>query len=186
MYSSSHPIKGSQSFDLHVKGSGFPAYKFRRELEKQLAIVPRISDIPYRIDISVVETLTAAAYARDASATRAQAQLTAHYTVKQGNRTIATDQVYVTSSYPIIASDEFISKTAEKSAIVRTSINLAEDVAREIIRRLHRTEAPLKDTAPERPSLITDHEMSIFAPFDAGTPAATDPSDRLDLATPGY
>ncbi len=188
MYTSSsfNEKKELQAFDLHVKGEGFPAYKFRRELEKQLAIIPKFSNEPYRLDITVTEALSAATYARDASAVRAQVHLSAAYMLKQKDRLIANDTVYVISSYPIISSDEFISRTAEKSAVVRTSINLAEDVAREIIRRLQRSEVPLNDVVKTPEPLITDSEVSIFESFDPTSPYALDPMDTLDLATPGY
>lgn len=186
MYTSTVDQKGVQNFEIHIKGEGFPAYKFRRELEKQLAIVPKISNESYRLDITVTESLSAATYARDASVARAQVTLAANYALKQNSRSIASDTVYAISSYPIISADEFISRTAEKAAVVRTSISLAEDVAREIIRRLQRTEAPLKDVKKQPETSIIDDEMSIFTPYDKANPNAIDPVDALDLATPGY
>lgn len=186
MYTSVVDTKEVQNFDIHIKGEGFPAYKFRRELEKQLAIMPRISNDTYRLDITVTEALSAATYAKDASVARAKATLTANYVLKQKDRQIAADKVYVVSSYPIISADEFISRTAEKAAVVRTSISLAEDVAREIIRRLQRTEIPLKDVTTRPESSIVDDEVSFFTPFDRNNPNAIDPIDSLDLATPGY
>jgi len=150
MYSSNYGPEVGQPFDLHIKGSGYSTYKFRRELEKQLALAPYMQSTPYRLDIVVAESLSGTTFAQDATITRAKANLSATYTLKTGNRIIATDQLAVTSSYPITATDEFFTKSAQKSASTRTAISLAEEVAREIVRRLHRSESPLQDTLPKK------------------------------------
>ena len=42
----------------------------------------------------------------------------------------------VTTSYPVVATDEFITRNADQAAITRAAIALAEDVARDVNRLL--------------------------------------------------
>lgn len=133
-----------QAFDLHIKGNGYSTYKFRREMEKQLAIIPKFDNEDYQLKMTVSEVRTVAAQQHDASVTRKLSTLNAvcviskkvilpgtnrpHYTP------ITTSSVSVTSSYPITPRDEYVSRVAETAASTRTAITLAQDSVRDILK----------------------------------------------------
>lgn len=135
-----------QAFELHIKGEGYSTYKFRRELEKQLAIVPKFDDEIYQLNIHVKETRSVAAQRHDASITRKLSTLSANCLIAKvvppvtGNKPqyipITTSSVNVTSSYPLTPSDEFVSRNAETAASTRTAISLAQDSTRDILRAI--------------------------------------------------
>lgn len=129
----------SQTICLTVKGDGFFAYKFRRELEKQLAIVPRLSSKEYTLSVTLTESKSAATYAEDATITRSQITVNADYRLRHGNDAAGQFKNEITTSYPVVASDEFITRNADQAAISRAAIALAEDVARDV-NRLIRTD----------------------------------------------
>ncbi|MBX3457815.1 MAG: hypothetical protein KF820_05585 [Candidatus Paracaedibacteraceae bacterium] len=126
----------TQAICLTVKGDGFFAYKFRRELEKQLAILPRLNNQEYKLAITLSETKAAATYAEDASITRSQITVHASYQLRHMDRAIGEFKNEVTTSYPVVATDEFITRNADQAAITRAAIALAEDVARDVNRLL--------------------------------------------------
>ncbi len=129
----------TQAVCLTVKGDGFFAYKFRRELEKQLAIIPRLNDQEYKLSLILTESKAAATYAEDATVTRSQITVHANYQIRYNDRAVGEFKNEVTTSYPVVASDEFITRNADQAAITRAAIALAEDVARDV-NRLLRTE----------------------------------------------
>lgn len=126
--------QGKQPFTLSVKGEGYPAYVFRREIEKQLALIPQLSDDTYRVDIQLTGTEEAATYAQNATITRMNVNLSAAYTIstKEGNRVSQSRSII--TSYPVIPRDEFISKSADVTIKTRAMITLAQEVALEIVR----------------------------------------------------
>ncbi len=126
----------TQAICLTVKGDGFFAYKFRRELEKQLAIIPRLNNNEYKLSLTLTETKTAATYAEDASITRSQISVYATYQLRQKDRAVGEFKNEITTSYPVVATDEFITRNADQAAITRAAIALAEDVARDVNRLL--------------------------------------------------
>jgi hypothetical protein len=126
----------SQAICITVKGNGYTTYKFRRELEKQLALIPRLNKHGYRLTVDLTETKTAAIYAQDATITRSQLTVTARYDLKQDGQNFTQYSNEVTTSYPVTAQDEFITRNADQAADVRVAICLAEDVARDIGRLL--------------------------------------------------
>jgi hypothetical protein len=134
MYCGDH--SQTQAICLTVKGNGYTAYKFRRELEKQLAIMPRFDTHGYRLDIHLIESKSAASYAQDATITRGQVRVSAHYTLKQDGQGFTQYANDITTSYPVIATDEFITRNADRAAATRVAIALAEDVARDVNRLL--------------------------------------------------
>lgn len=146
-----------QNFELHVTGSGYPTYKFRREIEKQLDFIPQFDNETYILNISVTEVQTAASYQQDASITRKLSNLIANCLIlkKQknpnpglpNNQPISTLTVNVETSYPLTPTDEFVSRNADKAASTRTAITLAEDLSRDILRVL-KERAIFHETAP--------------------------------------
>lgn len=134
MYCGDH--SQTQAICLTVKGNGYTAYKFRRELEKQLAIMPRFNTHEYKLNIHLIESKSAASYAQDATITRSQVRISAHYALKQDGQDFAQYTNDITTSYPVIATDEFITRNADRAAATRVAIVLAEDVARDINRLL--------------------------------------------------
>lgn len=125
---------GKQPFTLAIKGDGYPTYIFRREMEKQLALIPRLNDKDYRIDVTVTGSQVAGAIAQDATISRVNLSYSATYKIsqKEGNSTQQTSRV--TSSYPVVPRDEFVSRNADMDATSRIMISLAQEVALEIIR----------------------------------------------------
>jgi LPS-assembly lipoprotein len=126
----------TQAICITVKGEGYTAYKFRRELEKQLAIMPRFNNHDYKLNISLTETKSAASYAQDATITRSQIVVTATYELKQDGKHYGRYTNEITTSYPVVATDEFITCNADKAAENRSAISLAEEVARDVNRLL--------------------------------------------------
>lgn len=127
-----------QKFDLHVQGTGYTAYKFRRELEKNLAPLPQMTRKPVRIDISVTEGIGSTLIAIDSTTTRMQTTLSATYTLRIGNESVGSESTNSVTSYPITAVDEFITKTSQAAATNRTAKDLSQDLAREIMIHLNK------------------------------------------------
>jgi LPS-assembly lipoprotein len=125
-----------QGFDLHIKGEGYSTYKLRRELEKNLAYVPKFDEATYRLDVTVTETRQAVVFARDASVTRNQETLLANYSVSQGGKTLLTSTASVVTSYPLTPSAEYVTRVAEGAASRRSAIALAEEISRDVLRQL--------------------------------------------------
>lgn len=133
-----------QAFELHIKGNGYSTYKFRREMEKQLAIIPKFDNEEYQLKITVTEVRTVAAQQHDASVTRKLSTLTTvcdisrKITLPDTNKPqytpITTSTVSVTSSYPITPRDDYVSRVAETAASTRTAITLAQDSVRDILK----------------------------------------------------
>ncbi len=126
----------TQPICITVKGDGYTAYKFRRELEKQLAIIPRFNNHNYRLNLTLTETKSAASYAQDATITRSQTTVSVTYELKQDGKNYGTYTNELTTSYPVVSADEFITCNADKAAETRVAILLAEDVARDVNRLL--------------------------------------------------
>ena len=132
-----------QSFILKVKGEGYPAYIFRREIEKQLALIPRLSLHTYQIDIQLAGTEEAATYAQTAAVTRMRTTLSATYTISCKNgaplsfsESIISPSHSIVTSYPVIAHDEFISRNADITVKTRAMISLAQEVSLGILGNL--------------------------------------------------
>lgn len=123
-----------QPLVLHFKGEGAAAYKFRRELEKQLSIVPKFDEKTYQIDLTLAEAKSASTYAQDATITRTQITMTAIYTIRMNDQTIARGSNDLTTSFPVISSDAFATQNADIAAANRVAISLAEEVSRDILR----------------------------------------------------
>ena len=122
-----------QSFVLSVKGNGYATYTFRREMEKQLALIPRLSNETYRIDVGLTGSQAAAAVNPDATIGRLNSTYNAQYRIstKGGKSFVRTNSV--TSSYPVVPRDEFVTKNADVAATVRLMLSLAQEVALEIV-----------------------------------------------------
>ena len=54
--------KPPQRYILKINGSGYAAYKFRRELEKQLALMPKVNDNAYVITVTLTESYISTTY----------------------------------------------------------------------------------------------------------------------------
>lgn len=126
----------AQAICLTVKGDGYLAYKFRRELEKQLALMPHFNNHEYKLNINLAENKLAASYAEDATITRSQIMVTASYELKQNGQKYGQYTNQITTSYPVIVSDEFVTRNADNAASTRVAIALAEQVASDINRLL--------------------------------------------------
>ena len=126
----------TQAICLTVKGDGFFAYKFKRELEKQFAIMPRLSPQEYKLFVTLTELKSAATYAEDATITRSQITVSAAYQLRHADQAVGEFKNEISTSYPVVASDEFITKNADQAAITRSAIALADDVARDVNRLL--------------------------------------------------
>jgi hypothetical protein len=128
-----------QHFTLKINGAGYSAYKFRKELEKQLALTPKINDRSYTIKILLSEGYVPVAYGADATVSRSQVQATATYEIRENNRPIATGSVTSYSSYILNYSEEFSTRSAQAAASERTLINLSEELTREIMLKIRMT-----------------------------------------------
>lgn len=137
-----------QQFVLKVSGTGYSAYKFRRELEKQLTLTPRVNDRPYILKVSVSEGYVPLAYGTDATVSRNQIQATATYAIEEGTQTLAKGTATAYSAYILNYTEEFSTRSAQAAARERTLINLAEELAREVMLKI-RTAAEPQST--ERP-----------------------------------
>lgn len=125
-----------QKFALKINGSGYSAYKFRRELEKQLAMTPKVNDRAYVLAVSVSEGYLPVAYGTDATVSRSQIQATAHYTLQEGAQAIARGDVTACSSYILNYTEEFSTRSAQAAASERTLISLAEELSREVMLKI--------------------------------------------------
>ncbi len=125
-----------QKFTLKISGSGYSAYKFRRELEKQLALTPQVNDKAYVLTISVSEGYVPIAYGTDATISRSQIQARATYTLYDCSQMIAKGAVTSYSSYTLNSTQEFSTRSAQAAASERTLINLAEELSREIMLKI--------------------------------------------------
>jgi len=131
-----------QKFVLKINGSGYAAYKFRRELEKQLAWTPKVNGKAYVLTVSVSEGHVPIAYGADATVSRSQIQATASYTLQESAQTIAKGNVTAYSTYILNYTEEFSTRSAQAAASERTLINLAEELSREVMLKIR--------VAPER------------------------------------
>ncbi|MBX9804609.1 MAG: hypothetical protein K2Y18_02520 [Alphaproteobacteria bacterium] len=125
-----------QRFNLKINGTGYSAYKFRRELEKQLALTPRVNNKAYIVSITVNEGYVPIAYGSDATVSRSQIQATANYKIYDGNKFRAQGTVTAYSSYILNYTEEFSTRSAESAASERTILSLSEEVAREIMLKI--------------------------------------------------
>lgn len=123
-----------QPFTLKVTGDGYATYVFRREMEKQLALVPRLSDDTYKVEVNLVGTEEAASYAQNATITRVNLDISARYRIFTANKEPVVQSSTITTSYPVIPRDEFISRSAHMTIKTRTMATLAQEVALEIAR----------------------------------------------------
>lgn len=133
-----------QKFNLKVSGTGYSTYKFRRELEKQLALTPKINDKTYVLSVTLSEGYVPIAYGTDATISRSQVQATANYSIFEQEHTIAKGAVTSYSSYILNYTEEFSTRSAQAAASERTLINLSEELSREIMLKIR--------SAPERES----------------------------------
>jgi len=125
-----------QTFKLKVNGTGYSTYKFRRELEKQLALTPKINDKAYVVTIAVSEGYVPIAYGTDATISRSQVQATATYSIYDGAKLIAKGVVTAYSSYILNYTEEFSTRSAQAAASERTLISLAEELSREMMLKI--------------------------------------------------
>lgn len=128
--------EGQQVFDVHVKGDGYSTYKFRRELEKNLAYTPKFDNEKYRLDVTITETKTAVTYRTDASVTRNQETLSAVCLISRKGQTLATSSGTIVTSYPLTPAAEYVTRVAEDAASNRSAVALAEDISRDILRQI--------------------------------------------------
>lgn len=126
-------LAGKQSFILSVKGNGYSTYTFRREMEKQLALIPRLSDETYQINISLAGEQAAAAVNPDATVGRLSSTYNAHYRISTKSGKSIAKLNTVTSSYPVVPRDEFVTKNADTAATLRLMLSLAREVALEVV-----------------------------------------------------
>lgn len=143
-----------QKFNLSITGTGYSAYKFRRELEKQLALTPKINNNAYNITISLSEGYVPIAYGTDATISRSQVQTTATYSIQQGRISFASGVVTSYSSYILNYTEEFSTRSAQTAASERALINLAEELSREIMLKIR--SLPEVEEKPQQ-SIDKDH-----------------------------
>lgn len=149
-----------QRFHLKVNGGGYSAYKFRRELEKQLALTPKINDKAYVLNVRVAEGYTPIAYGADATVSRSQIQAIARYMIQDGKQLIAQGTVMAYSAYILNYREEFSTRSAQAAASERTLITLVEELVREIMFKIRSApEKPLKD----KPEIEKDN-VSVLHP----------------------
>ncbi|MDF3034632.1 MAG: hypothetical protein K0R76_1586 [Alphaproteobacteria bacterium] len=125
-----------QRFTLKISGTGYSVYKFRRELEKQLALTPQVNDKAYVLTVSLSEGYVPLAYGTDATVSRSQVQATAKYAIQDGTQPLATGNVTAYSSYILNYTEEFSTRSAQAAASERTLISLAEELAREVMLKI--------------------------------------------------
>lgn len=125
-----------QKFHLKINGSGYSAYKFRRELEKQLALTPQINDKAYTVSITLTEGYVPIAYGTDATISRSQLQASTSYSIMDGHQLIATGKATAYSTYMLNYTEEFSTRSAQFAASERTLISLAEELSREIMLKI--------------------------------------------------
>lgn len=125
-----------QRFNLKVSGTGYSAYKFRRELEKQLTLTPKVNNKAYALKVVVSEGYAPIAYGVDATVSRSQIQATATYMIQDGDQFIAKGAVTAYSSYILNYTEEFSTRSAQAAASERTLISLSEELAREIMLKI--------------------------------------------------
>jgi hypothetical protein len=125
-----------QKFMLRVNGTGYSTYKFRRELEKQLSLTPKINDREFALSVSLSEGYVPIAYGTDATISRSQVQATATYEISEADRLIATGRTTSYSTYILNYTTEFGTRSAQAAASERTLINLAEELSREIMLKI--------------------------------------------------
>ena len=143
------PDSAPQAFTLKITGTGYSAYKFRREMEKQLALTPKINDRPYVIKVSLSEGYVPVAYGTDATVSRNQIQATAAYEISEGAKLLAKGSLTSYSSYILNYTAEFSTRSAQSAASERTLINLSEELAREIMLKIRSApETEEKEPAP--------------------------------------
>jgi LPS-assembly lipoprotein len=145
--------KTPQQFTMKMGGSGYSTYKFRRELEKQLSLTPKVNDRPYVLKVSVNEGYVPLAYGTDATVSRNQIQATATYTIEDGSQTLARGTVTAYSAYILNYTQEFSTRSAQAAASERTLISLAEELSREIMLKIRSAPEP-----PQKPEPITEAE----------------------------
>lgn len=134
--------EGKQSFVLNVKGEGYPAYIFRREMEKQLSLVPQLRKQTYRIDVSLSGADTPSAIAQDATVTRVKLTYVARYRLSTNDSKPVTQSTAATTSYSVIPRNIFTSRNADTAAKSRLMVELAQDVALEIVRNIKQDDLP--------------------------------------------
>ena len=144
--------KTPQTFMLKINGSGYSGYKFRRELEKQLALTPKVNDKAYALTVSISEAYIPLSYGMDATISRNQIQATALYTILDGAQTVATGKVTAYSSYILNYTEEFSTRSAQAAASERTLISLAEELSREVMLRIRSVLEKEEKTHPLDPS----------------------------------
>lgn len=137
-----------QRFNLKVSGTGYSAYKFRRELEKQLALTPRVNTKAYVLKVVVSEGYAPLAYGTDATVSRSQIQALASYILQDGDQFIAKGTVTAHSTYILNYTEEFSTRSAQAAASERTLVSLTEELAREVMLKIR--SAPEKKVK-ERP-----------------------------------
>lgn len=142
-----------QRFTLKINGTGYSTYKFRRELEKQLALTPKVNDKAYVLAVSISEGYVPIAYGTDATVSRSQVQATASYIIHDSDKILAKGTVTAYSSYILNYTEEFSTRSAEAAASERTLLNLSEELAREIMLKIR--SAPEKQ---EKAEALTEAE----------------------------
>lgn len=125
-----------QRFNIKISSAGYTAYKIRRELEKQLALTPKINDKTYVLSVSVTEGYVPIAYGTDATVSRNQIQATAIYSIHDGSQIIAKGTVTAYSSYILNYTEEFSTRSAQSAASERTLLSLSEELGREVMMRI--------------------------------------------------
>ena len=122
-----------QAFHVSVKGQGAVAYRFRRAMERSLAVVPKITNHPIRVHVHVTEDSVPLTYDSNATISQKQNTVRAVYRVitPQGEYS-AGDSIHL--SYPVFSTDPFTTQTAQDSMSQREAHLLAERVALDIVR----------------------------------------------------
>lgn len=125
-----------QRFNLKISGTGYSAYKFRRELEKQLTLTPKVNDKAYLLKVVISEGYVPIAYGTDATVSRSQIQATATYMIQDGAQFIAKGTVTAYSTYILNYTEEFSTRSAQAAASERTLVSLTEELAREVMLKI--------------------------------------------------
>lgn len=137
LLSGSQALAHKQMFHVSVKGKGAVAYRFRRAIERSLAIVPKIMGEPIRVHVRVTEDSAPLTYESNATISQQQNTVRAvyHVVTSQGECS-AEDSIHL--SYPVFNSDPFVTQTTQDAISQREARLLAERVALDIV-RLSRT-----------------------------------------------
>lgn len=125
-----------QQVNLHVQGTGYLAYKMRRDLEKQLSMWPEVFPEPIHIEVAVSQEESSLASAIDATSARLQNALVGAYVLSKKGQEIGRGTAKTLTSFPVNSVDEFVTRSSQKAAVMRLTESLAMEISHEMMMAL--------------------------------------------------